>query len=99
MIVNRENILCELDRNIDALRSYSVRRIGLFGSVARDQGDAESDLDFLVELNSNTFRNYMGLKFYLEDLFDRKVDLAMEGSLKEKARSRVSGDISYVSGL
>lgn len=61
-----------------------VKRIGIFGSFARGEEKEDGDLDVLVvfEEGQKTFDNYMDLKFYLEDLFGREVDLVTERALK-----------------
>ena len=61
--------------NQKTLRKYGVKRIGLFGSHVRGTATAASDIDFLVELERLTFRDYMGLAVFLEDLFKKDVDL------------------------
>ena len=68
-------------------RSRGVRRLELFGSAARaDFDDAESDLDFLVDLGDNPAVSpldaYFGLKDELETLFNRPVDLVSDGSIR-----------------
>ena len=63
------------------LRRYGVRRIGLFGSFARGEQTANSDLDFLVELEKPDFGDFMDLAFYLEDRFGRRVELVTNGNL------------------
>jgi predicted nucleotidyltransferase len=65
---------------------YGVRRLSLFGSVARDEAGPVSDVDVLVDFGQPpSFRQYMGTKFYLEDLFGCKVDLVTQGTLKPRA--------------
>ncbi len=54
---------------------FSVKRIGLFGSFARGEQKESSDIDILVEFEKPTFRNFMNLSYYLEDLLGREVDL------------------------
>ena len=59
---------------------FGVRRLEVFGSAARgDFDEARSDIDFLVEFDSNpklgTLKAYFGLKEALEALFGRPVDL------------------------
>jgi predicted nucleotidyltransferase len=50
--------------------------------VARDEAKMGSDLDVMVDFgNDLTFDNYMGLKFFLEDLLVMKVDVATPGTL------------------
>ena len=55
--------------------SFAEKRIGLFGSFARGEQKEASDIDILVEFEKPTFRNFMDLSSYLEDLFGREVDL------------------------
>lgn len=64
------------------IHKYSVKKIGLFGSYLKCTQHEKSDLDFLIKLSKPTFDNYMELKFYLEKLFGRKVDLVTEENVK-----------------
>ena len=50
MTRTREAVLQQLEDNRDKIRSLGVKRLGLFGSVARSEATEGSDLDFLVEL-------------------------------------------------
>lgn len=65
-------------------KAYSVKRLYLFGSAARDEFDQNnSDLDFLVAFHENLppeiiGRNMLALNEALEGLFQRKVDLIRE---------------------
>ncbi|MFA5558144.1 MAG: nucleotidyltransferase domain-containing protein [Methanofastidiosum sp.] len=45
----------------------------LFGSYSRKEQKESSYIDILVEFNKSTFDNYMGLIFYLEELFGKKL--------------------------
>lgn len=72
-----------LRENQERLSDFGVKKLGLFGSYVKGEQGEESDLDFLVELEDNNFDDYMGLKLFLENLFDREVDLVIEGDLKE----------------
>ena len=64
------DVLETIGRNMQHLRNMGVRRLGLFGSCARDEHSQSSDLDFVVEFERKSFDAYMDLKFFLEDLFD-----------------------------
>jgi hypothetical protein len=70
----------------DTLNKYGVIRIGLFGSYAKGMAHAKSDLDFVVELREASFSRYMDLKFFLEDLFGKKVDLVTEKAIKPELK-------------
>lgn len=68
-------------------RRFHVRRLDLFGSIARGDFDAQrSDLDFLVEFEDDpkmpALDAYFGLKEALEALLGRSVDLVMPGAVK-----------------
>lgn len=65
----------------DIKRRFGVKRIGIFGSHARGEEKATSDVDVLVEFEVPSFDNFMELAFFLEDLFGREVDLVTTGGL------------------
>ena len=68
------------------LATLAVRSLFLFGSVARDQAGPDSDVDLLVEFTAApTYRGYMDLKFFLEDLFGCRVDLVTRSGLRQRA--------------
>ena len=75
---------------IDALcRAYRVKRLDVFGSAIREDFDpVRSDVDFLVEFESdpelNTFHAYMGLRDELARLLERPVDLVMPSAVRNR---------------
>jgi predicted nucleotidyltransferase len=75
----------------------NVSKIGVFGSFARDEAEIESDVDVLVEFESGfkTFDNYMDLKFYLEDIFSRNVDLVTVNALKPQLKDDILQEVIY----
>ena len=99
MTRNRDEVIKTLQENRATIQGLGVRRLGLFGSVARGEGNAASDLDFLVELKKNTFDAYMDLKFLLEGLFHCSVDLVLSASVKPALRERILKETVYVPGL
>ncbi len=67
--------------------TYRVRRLEVFGSVARSDFDhVQSDIDVLVnfidERSFGAFERYFGLKEALEKIFQRSVDLVEEQAIK-----------------
>jgi hypothetical protein len=92
-LLDRQVVLTRLSNHRDALRVFGVQSLALFGSVARNESTADSDLDFLVEFEGPaTFDLYMDLKFFLEDLFDRPVDLVTKRSLKPQLSQAILED-------
>lgn len=78
-------------------QKFGVKRIGIFGSFARGEEKEDSDLDVLVvfEEGQKTFDNYMDLKFYLEDLFGREVDLVTEKALRPQLEDIIMKEVVY----
>ena len=86
------DVLSILRQNEDVLtKRFGVKRIGLFGSFARGDATEKSDIDILVEFErgKKTFDNYMELKFYLEELFERDVDLVIASSIKPRLKENI----------
>lgn len=74
---------------------FSVRQIGVFGSFARGDEGPESDVDIIVELGEPTFDNYMDLKFRLEEVLQRPVDLVMADTVKPRLRPIIEQEVVY----
>ncbi len=72
---------------------FGVRSLGVFGSWARGDARPDSDIDLLVEFEATTFRRYMGLKFHLEDLLGRRVDLVTRAALRPRLREHVLSEV------
>ena len=94
-----ENVLDVLAQHREPLRAMGVRKIGLFGSYRRGTPTADSDMDFLVTLEESSFDGYMDVKFFLEDLFQCKVDLVLEKTLKPRLRPYILAEVEYAPGL
>jgi len=92
-------VLATLASHEAELRHFGVRRLRLFGSLARGIPRPESALEFLVALEHKTFDQYMDLKIFLEDLFGRKVDLVLEGTIKPMLRETVEREAVDVARL
>jgi len=99
MKIKRDEVLRVLEENCGAIRAYGVRRIGLFGSCARGEETEESDLDFVVEFEKKSFDAYMDLKAFLEERFQRKVDLVIADAIKPRLRQTILSETVYAPGL
>ncbi len=99
MITTKENILKVLLENRDEIKGFGARSLGLFGSFARGDEQADSDLDFVVDFEKKSFDLYMDLKAYLEEKFERKVDLVMVESIKPRLRDAILGEAVHAQGL
>lgn len=93
----RDEVLKILREHRDEWAEFDVKSLSLFGSVARDEATADSDINVLVEFESPpTFDSYMGLRIYLEDLFGRRVDVATWKMLKPRLRDVVGRELLRV---
>ncbi len=69
---------------------HGAKNIRLFGSVARGEADEQSDIDFLVEMESGrSLMDLGGLQMDLQDLLGCKVDVVTREGLRERIRERV----------
>jgi predicted nucleotidyltransferase len=85
-----EVVMPNRDRILQTAAYYGAHSIRVFGSVARRQDDANSDIDFLVEMEpGRSLFDLGGLLMDLEKLLNTKVDVVTERGLKERIRERV----------
>jgi len=79
-------------------RQHHVRRLALFGSVARGDARADSDIDLLVDYDPGeavTYFDMVDLSDQLHSLFGgaRRIDLVTEQSLHRLVRKHVMSDL------
>lgn len=94
----KSNFVTKLEAVLPLLRErFGVTKIGIFGSTARGDDRPESDVDVLVELSPDhlTFRNFMALADFLEELYGRKVDLLTVGGLDPLIQQDVEGEVVW----
>lgn len=98
MIHSREQILELMQENRDHIKDFGVRQIGLFGSYARGDQKAGSDVDLLVvfDKNQKSYRHFFYLSEYLESLFHRDVDMLTDKGVSPHFKTRIVNEIIYV---
>jgi predicted nucleotidyltransferase/uncharacterized protein with HEPN domain len=101
MTPTRDYVLEELYKVRATLRTFGVRNIAVFGSVARNTARAASDIDIVVDIQRGqiTLDNLLGLQDFLKDHFQRKVDVITESSLKSFSRDLIMRDAVFLEGL
>jgi len=84
-------------QNAELARQFGVKSLLLFGSVARDEAAATSDVDLLVEFDKPVgYFGLFALQDHLEKLLGCSVDLGTPDSLKPYIRERVMGEMIRV---
>ena len=78
---------------IPIAKKYGVKKLSLFGSYARGEADAQSDLDFLYDkVNSKEMFAYFGFVQAMEDEFKCHVDLISDGISDKKFLAAIKND-------
>ena len=93
-----QDILAKLKTDEAALSRFGVRRVGVFGSVARGEDNLESDVDILVDFFEGRTPGLFGfvrLQNHLETVLSRKVDLATPDSLHHALREEILAEAVF----
>lgn len=95
-----EDVLNFLRNNKDLLLSkYSLTKIGIFGSYARNEQTDKSDIDFIFEFEKDAkglYSKKYNLHEYLKSVFKKEVDLCREGAIKPIFKPYILKDVIYV---
>jgi len=97
--MNKENVLSYLTSHKHEFHEkYGIIKIGLFGSYARNENNDLSDIDLAIEMNTEkkNIHTFFAFKRELESIFNRKVDVGIESSLKPVAKEELKKEIIYV---
>lgn len=78
-------------------QKYNVAQMGLFGSYARGDFNERSDIDILVEYTKtiSLFKIVEAMEF-LQQLFNKKIDLANKKNLKTLMKTQILNEVIYV---
>jgi hypothetical protein len=90
--MNRTDAIAGLRANADAVRAMGATSLYLFGSTARDEASATSDLDLVIEYDrSSRFNAFdlIGIKLFLEERLGTEVDVTTDDALHPRLRERI----------
>ena len=83
------NILKDNKKSLS--EKYGVTDIAIFGSYVRNEHKGRSDIDIFVELKPRfrTFDNFMDLKFFLQKITAKKIDLVIKNSIRKELKPTI----------
>jgi predicted nucleotidyltransferase len=96
--MNKHEAIEVLRRHQGDLRARGVQHAALFGSLARDEADPQSDIDIMIELAPNASLDifaYVELKSFIAGLFSGPVDVVNRDALKPYVRPTATADSIY----
>jgi hypothetical protein len=96
--MNKQSIIASIQAEKSYLQQhFGVEEIALFGSYARGEEKADSDIDILVSTKTPSYSLLMGLYVYLEKKLNTKIDLTRKGPhVSERFLNNIHKDLIYV---
>jgi predicted nucleotidyltransferase len=87
----------EIDIIINTLKPYNPKRIGLFGSVARNEETSSSDIDILYSFNTpiSLFTKYDIIE-KLQFILQKEIDLVSENAVHPKLKQYIYNDLKMI---
>lgn len=98
-MTERDYILSVIKAHKAELSNLGIRDIGLFGSCSRDEQNKKSDIDILIDFESDkeTFDNYMAIYDLIEKLFkNRRIDIVTKNGLSPYIGPKILNEVLYV---
>jgi predicted nucleotidyltransferase len=94
-----DTIMNFLQNHADELKAMGVVKIGLFGSYVRDEQTSDSDIDFLLKMESWTWKRWCRVWDFMEDHLGVAVDLVPEENLRPELHAHVLTEVRYAKGF
>lgn len=96
--MNKDEIRKKINGQLSFLRQkYKVKKLGIFGSVVRDEQRKGSDVDMLVEFTSPIgLFDFIRLENFLKKILNQKVDLVSKKALKSTIKDIILKETLYV---
>lgn len=98
-MTTKEHILLSIKKHKPAFAKLGIRDIGLFGSYLRNEQSGKSDIDILIDFESDkeNFDNYMAVYDLFEQIFkNEKVEIVTKNGLSPHIGPRILSEVLYV---
>jgi predicted nucleotidyltransferase len=96
-MINKTEIESRLKELKPHLRKeFFVKEIGIFGSFSDNTFTDQSDIDILVEFEKPIGWKFFTLEIYLEQIFNRKIDLVTKNALKTQIKDEIIRQVNYI---
>jgi uncharacterized protein len=90
-------IVQNLHSHLGPISDLGVKSLAIFGSVARNEAKADSDIDILVEFSRPVgLFEFLEVKEYLENLLDLPVDLVTPDAIRPEMKEKILGEAIYI---
>lgn len=83
----------------DICNRYLLKKLGLFGSYARNDENENSDIDILIEFEGEPEGIFLlkeELKRELQNIFHKDIDICRENQIKHFFRNQILKDVIYI---
>ena len=91
-MINKLEVMNKLKQNQHKLTAYQIKGLYLFGSVARNEAGADSDVDFIVDFERGAevgFFKLVRLQKMLSEILGSSVDLTTRDALHQKMKNQI----------
>ena len=97
--MKKDTLIDILQANRAQIKNFGISLLGVFGSYARNEQTDTSDVDVIVEFEKGekSYKKFIGLVYYLEDLLQRKVDVLTFQSISPLLKEQIEKEVTYVS--
>lgn len=96
--MTKDEIIKIIRDNKEILNKHKVKSIALFGSYVRNEQKPTSDIDFLVEFEEDTYRNFINLIFDLESILKKEVTAVTLEDLSPYIRPYILQETETIEG-
>ncbi len=100
-MLTSEEIIKKLGEELPFLKKeFGIKKIGIFGSFIKGAQKEDSDIDIIVEFEKSIGLAFMDLAEYLENLFNKKVEILTPEGIRsirvKKIAQKISNSVIYV---